>query len=313
MSIDYSKKSSDSYSRYLSADYPVSVYYIDFNQMFMGMVRHHWHQEMEINIVKSGSALFKIGEDTVTVNEGDAVVINADRIHSIIPANDNDCIIVSVLFSPDYIFGSKDSFVTTKYREPISNNYDFPFMVVKKDAASHKAALECINQIVNDNLAKSYGYELITKGSLSKLWIWLLSVKNESRKKVLASVIDEERVKNSILYIHDHYADNLTLESLAENVNLSKSECCRCFKRAAGLTPFEYIMKHRVYVAAMKMQRGDKEAQAINDLAVLVGFNNASYFNKVFRKYIGMTPTAYRDIIKLTHRDSLNPYGIPMS
>lgn len=305
---------SDSYSRYLSSDYPVSVYYIDFSQMFMGNVRHHWHGEMEIDFVKSGNAVFKIGEETVTVNEGNAIIINANRIHSIIPSGDEKLIIVSVLFSPDYIFGSDESFVATKYREPVGNNYDFPYMLVLKDRYTHKTGIECINQILNDNLHKSYGYELITKSNLCKLWIWLLSIKDENAKKKSATlIIDEDRVKQGIMYIHEHYGENLTLETLADNVNLSKSECCRCFKRAADLTPFEYIMKHRIYVAAMKMQRGEKVTESINDLAVAVGFNNASYFNKVFKKYMDITPTRYREIIKLSHRDSLNPYGIPMT
>lgn len=303
----------NSYSEYLSSEYPVNVYYIDFSQMFMGNVRHHWHKEMEIDFVKSGNAIFKIGEEDVLVEEGNAIIINCNRIHTIVPADEKkNCIILSVLFSPDFVFGDNDSFVTTKYREPVGNNYDYPYGLVQKNSISHKNGLKCINQIISDNLNKAYGYELMTKSNLCKLWIWMLGVKGEnSKKNKAASIIDEDRVKQGILYIHEHFGENLTLDTLAENINLSKSECCRCFKRAADLTPFEYIMQHRIYVAAQMMQRGEKVSEVISDLATLVGFNNASYFNKVFRNYIGETPTKYRETIKLSHRDSLNPYGIP--
>ena len=90
---------------------------------------------------------------------------------------------------------------------------------------------------------KSYGYELMTKSNLCKLWIWLLNLKNkDSGNAKQTSIIDENRVKQGILYIHEHYNENITLDTIAENIHLSKSECCRCFKRAASLTPFEYII-----------------------------------------------------------------------
>lgn len=301
------------YSDFLSSEYPVYVYYIDMSQMFMHSVRHHWHGEMEIDFVRNGSASFKIGEESVNLSAGNAIIINSNRIHSISPETD-DCVIVSILFSPDFIFGDNDSFLTAKYKKPVNNNIEFPYCLVNKNIASHNEGLDAISQILNDNLQKSYGYELLTKGNLCKLWLWLLKINPAFKKEQPASLAtDEERVRQGILFIHEHYGENLTLESIADNIHLSKSECCRCFKRTAALTPFEYIMKHRIYISAVKMQRGDKITDSINELAKSVGFNNASYFNKVFKNYTGITPSKFKEEIKLSHRDSLNPFGIPLS
>lgn len=324
--LKYKINDPNSYSQYLSSDYPVNVYYVDFSEMFMGYVRHHWHKEMEIDFVKEGSVLFKIGEEEITVEAGNAIIINSNRIHTIEPIfepiSNNEskdkkkCIMLSILFSTDYIFGEGESFVTAKYREQIANNYDFPYGVIMKNSQSHKQGLACINQILNDNLNKAYGYELMTKSNLCRFWIWMLELAKKdkrSKKKSPIMVVDEDRVKQGILFIHDHINENITLEKLAESVNLSKSECCRCFKRSADLTPFEYIMQHRIYIAAQMMQHGDSKAESINEMAAFVGFNNASYFNKVFKNYMGTTPTKYRESIKLSHRDSLNPFGIPLS
>lgn len=311
LSLDYSL---DSFSQFQSSDYPVNIYYIDFSQMFMGSSRHHWHSDIEIDLIRQGSANFNIGEESITVSEGNAIIINGDRIHSITPTNKENCIIISILFSADFIFGNNDSIFTSKYRDPITLNDCYPFTILLRNNPSHKAGLECINQILNDNMHKSYGYELMTKSNLCKLWIWLLNMKNkDSGNAKQTSIIDENRVKQGILYIHEHYNENITLDTIAENIHLSKSECCRCFKRAASLTPFEYIMKHRIYISARKMQRGEEIANSINELAINVGFNNASYFNKIFKNYIGTTPTKYKETIKLSHRDALNPYGIPMT
>ena len=61
------------------------------------------------------------------------------------------------------------------------------------------------------------------------------------------------------------------------------------------------------------MQRSDPSADTMQSLSDAVGFNNASYYNRIFKKFMGMTPTAYRDIIKKSHRDALNPYGISLA
>lgn len=297
-----------------STDYPVSVYYVDFAHMFMGMVHHHWHSKMEIDYVRTGTAIFKIGEESVSVNAGSAILINNDQIHSIKPENEDETIILSVLFHPDYLFDEKESFLATKYKAPLTSNTDFSYCIFTKDTRVGRNGLECINSIINCNLNKSYGYELMTKSLLCNLWIQLLSLAENSDKKVKSLTrIDEERVKDAIVYIQNNYGKALTLEEIAGSIHLSKSECCRCFKRATNLTPFEYLMFFRIYESAFHMQRSEHGNQSISSLATSVGFNNASYFNKIFKKYLGRTPLQYREEIKKSHRDALNPYGISIA
>ncbi len=88
----------------------------------------------------------------------------------------------------------------------------------------------------------------------------------------------------------------ITLNDIAEAILVSKSECCRCFKRATGLSPFEYLMKYRITESAKYMHR--KSHESISEIAGAVGFNNTSYFNKVFKKFMGCTPTEYRQSLR---------------
>ena len=84
----------------------------------------------------------------------------------------------------------------------------------------------------------------------------------------------------------------LTLDKIADSILVSKSECCRCFKRAIGLTPIEYLMKYRIMESAVRMKQ--KESESISEIAGTVGFNNTSYYSKVFKKMMGCTPSEYR-------------------
>ncbi len=311
----------DFYAEHTNMDFPVGIYYIELKKMYMECVRWQWHQEMEIDFVRSGSAVFEIGEESVTVPAGSAILVNGNRIHSIHSNEPEKCVILSILFHPNYIFDSSRSFLSLKYQEPILSNPDFKFEVFSPDHPWGKRGIDTINSILNINLHKDYGYELMTKSYLCTFWIALLEknrMETARRTKKAPqssplSLMDEERVKDAILYIHTNYAKTIALEDIAESIHVSKSECCRCFKRAMRLTPFEYLMKHRVFESARKMQRNDQSAESIAELATSVGFHNSSYYNKIFRKYLNCTPTQYREEIKKNHRDALSPFGISLA
>lgn len=298
------------YAEHKSKDYPVGVYYVEPEKMIMGDVRLHWHSETEIDYVKQGEAIFNIGEETVKVNEGQAIIINKDRIHSIAKSSSN-CIILSVLFMPDFIFENNNSFLSLKYQNPLNNNSGYLYKIFDRD---NKVGIDCINEILKINLEKKYGYELMTKSLLCHLWLLLLEYnKNIKGKPNELSNIDEQRVKEAIFYIHQNYSRELTLEQIASSIHLSKSECCRAFKRSTHMTPFEYLMRERIFESAIKMQRNDPICSSISELAKSVGFNNASYFNKIFKKYMGNTPIKCREEIQKRHRDYLSPFGISLS
>lgn len=304
------------YEEHTNMDFPVGIYYVELQKMYMECVRWQWHNELEIDYVRSGEAIFEIGEETVRVSAGSAVLVNGNHIHSIHSEQPEKCVILSILFHPDFIFDSSESFLSLKYKEPILTNPDFKFVTFTPASPWGKRGIECINAIINTNLHKNHGYELLTRSYLCNLWIQLLekdAQEMQTKTASVLSVLDEDRVKQAILYIHANYAKPLTLDDIAESIHVSKSECCRCFKRSMRLTPFEYLMKHRIFESARKMQRNEQAADSISSLASSVGFNNSSYYNKIFRKYLHCTPTEYREEIKKNHRDALSPFGISLA
>ena len=52
---------------------------------------------------------------------------------------------------------------------------------------------------------------------------------------------DEEKVRLAIEYIRNNYWENISLEDISNAANISKSECCRSFKRVLKMTPFDYL------------------------------------------------------------------------
>lgn len=301
-------------------DYPVGVYYVEPGKMYMGYVRWHWHEEMEINLVKSGSAEFTIGEEKVIVNEGQALILNCNVFHSIKATDNNNCVLLSLLFNPNILFKDHTTSLASGYLNPVVSSTEHRYLIFDRKDMWGRSALAYLSDIFDANFSQEFGYELITKAYLCQLWVHLLKkyktgplVSSWQKKASVSLSPDEVRIKDAIIYIQQHYTESVTLDDIANSIHVSKSECCRCFKRAVNITPFEYLMRYRILQAADKILQNDRETSSISELASSVGFNNTSYFNKLFKKYFNCTPTEYRKMSKTEHRDQLSPFGLSLT
>ena len=93
-------------------------------------------------------------------------------------------------------------------------------------------------------------------------------------------------------YIRQNYYKKISLDSIAEHVNFSKTYLSRIFKEETGENISMYINKVRIEKAKLLMM--DKSIGLI-DVANLVGFEDQSYFSKVFRSLTGTSPKKYQE------------------
>lgn len=321
MSPSASGTNSHEYAAHVNEEYPIGVYYVEPSKMYMNYVRWHWHEELEINLVKNGTAEFTIGDEKILVNEGQAILLNRNVFHAIRSAGDDSCILLSLLFSPNVLFHNDTSSLAQGYINPVIEDPNLKYAIFDRKDMWGRSVLSYINDIFDANFSQEFGYELATQSALCQLWLLLLkkckhkTVKTAGSKKKKATALspDEARIKDAIVYIQHHYTEPMTLDDIAASIHVSKSECCRCFKRAVNLTPFEYLMHYRVLQAADKILQNDRSTTSISELASSVGFNNTSYFNKLFKKYFNCTPTEYRKMSKTEHRDQLTPFGLSLT
>jgi AraC-like DNA-binding protein len=101
----------------------------------------------------------------------------------------------------------------------------------------------------------------------------------------------EEKIYSVARYIHAHYPEALSLESLASHFCISSSYLSHKFKQVTGFSVTDYIQMTRIRnVQALLINT----QIPITELAEPCGFNSFSQFNRVFRKHIGMSPSTYR-------------------
>jgi AraC family transcriptional regulator len=92
-------------------------------------------------------------------------------------------------------------------------------------------------------------------------------------------------------YIEEHFAERISLATLAQLVRLSPYYFCRAFKQSFGMPPHRYHSSRRIEQAKSLLA---KPASSVTDIGLTVGFSETSSFSAAFRKATGLTPTAYR-------------------
>jgi YesN/AraC family two-component response regulator len=110
------------------------------------------------------------------------------------------------------------------------------------------------------------------------------------RRKRLGS--EARRVARlAMAYIHQHYREPISRKDLADTVKVSQEYLSTCFHRETGVTPSDYLERYRIKQAKRLLETTD---QPITKVAMEVGFYDSSYFGRVFRREVGVTPLAYR-------------------
>ncbi|MNI69328.1 HTH-type transcriptional activator Btr [compost metagenome] len=106
----------------------------------------------------------------------------------------------------------------------------------------------------------------------------------------------EKRLVRVLDYIDEHIQQPITIDQLADLTFLSKDHLIRLFKKHLNETPVSYINRKKIEKAQLMMLADDS---SIQELSFRLGFENISYFNRLFKKVTGETPTGYkRSMIK---------------
>ena len=102
---------------------------------------------------------------------------------------------------------------------------------------------------------------------------------------------DDPRIAEAVQYIFRHYAENITVQELAKRAYLNNNYFSKLFTSQVGITPQQLILRTRIEKAKELLQYTDL---TVGEIAATVGFADALYFSRVFRRHTGMSPSVFR-------------------
>lgn len=273
--------------------FPCSACYSDVRKFITGDIPWHWHEEIEVILIKTGSIHLYLENNDFILNEGDGVFINSNELHYIRVHKGKECILNSIVFNKSLISGEIQSVFEQNFINPIVENRNLSGIAFYKNTSWGQEAAKYIKKAFFQFEKSEFGYEILVREYLSHMWyVMLKNIQDLDLNKKNRNDLNSERIKNILSFVHKNYNKQITLADIAKIVNLSERECLRCFKNTLGISPIQYILKYRISIAA-KMLKENKES--ITSISDAVGFDSPSYFSKIFKRFIGITPTQYRN------------------
>lgn len=250
----------------------------------------HWHPEIELTWVVSGQIEYLVNDKKYLLTEGEGLFCNSNSLHSGYMVDQKDCSYLSVTFHPRFIYGYENSLLQTRYVDFITANEGWHSLMLQKDVDWHQETGRQIQDIYRMSKDPSPDYELRVHLILTGIWLDLyryyrsLPASEQQPQKHLA------RLKEILSYIQEHYTQEITLDEIADHVNICKSECCRFFKKYMKMTIFEYILFLRIQNSLPLLRAGE----SVTRIAGLTGFSTSAYYGQIFKRYMGCSPSRYR-------------------
>ena len=234
---------------------------------------YNTHENIEfLNIVK-GTAKLRYGSEIISMCEGQLITINSHIPHQVFDGKEliYECLIIDKIFSNENGISLEDLHFT-------------PTVVSPK-------AIELFEHITKE-YASTDGFRTaaIRAAVLDFLIFMCRNYSTVQKSDTPAESDTYKRIQVAINYIKDNIDKKITVDDIAAHVRISKYHFLRQFKKVTGSTAVIYINQLRCEYAKQIFRTSDLP---IKEVADMCGFDNCSYFAKIFKQYNGITPRQF--------------------
>lgn len=269
-------------------DFPFNIYPCSIPADFR-QVPVHWHEDMEIIAVKKGRGMVTVDMEPYEAREGEAVVVFPGQLHGISQCSSEVMEYENIIFLPSMLMTDESDLCTYDFLRPMTEGGIRRPLHITDSLPDYGAFMECIRKMDQLCGQKCYAYQMGVKGTL--FWflgliagIWGPGAAGQPRKS-------RERMKRLLEYMEEHYGEKITVEDGAELCFYSNSHFMKYFKQYMGVPFTQYLNEFRLEKAAGMLLTTTEPVTAV---AQRCGFDNISYFNRLFRRKYRKTPGEYR-------------------
>lgn len=250
----------------------------------------HTHDYIEVVYMCSGQTTHIINGQKVVLKEGELLFLSQNARQEIYPAGEND-IAVNFITLPQFY----DNTLT---------------MISDEDTPLKKFIVDCLKNQSSDTPYLLFEVsDILPIQNLVENLIWTLFNGVPNKRKINQTTMgllflqllnytdrlsynnkQEELIIQMLRYIEDHYNDG-SLKALADELHYDFAWLSREIKRRTGKTYIEHVQAKRLSQACYLLKNTDL---GVDDIAEQVGYDNISYFHRLFKKNFGTTPYHYK-------------------
>ena len=242
----------------------------------------HAHPDfVELILICSGSSEYLINDKKRIIHAGDLLIYNAGVVHDEVSGPDLEigsyCIAVGGLHMP----GLRENALIPDNKGSIFST------------GAHFDDLRCLFEMIFRTMRNGAPRaESLAHSLMHALLLEALSVV-DGREGPAEEAVDEPNILGRRIkeYIDIHYCEPITLQNIAEELNISQYYLSHVFKQMSGYSPVQYLLRRRIGEAQTLLITTD---MSITRVAESVGYDTQSYFNLQFTKTVGMPPNKFR-------------------
>ena len=248
----------------------------------------HWHNSVELFAVYEGSLTFIFREKQIRVDCGDFIIINTNELHSVRADEENMSVYVQIPISEFKNYLTADRFISFDKKGKGS--------LAKLDSMQMKDTDQKMMQMIrniydlNGTGAPGHEYEML-RDYYAMMQLLVTAYRQvEADDMLYRSSKALQRLSPITEYIKKHYAEDISLQSLAQLFGYSIEHLSRMFQKYAQINYKSYLSGIRLEHAVEEMETSDK---TIGEIATEVGFSDSRAMSKAFQKKYGMLPSEY--------------------
>ena len=241
--------------------------------------RIHFHPFTEFYFILDGKGKFSIEDRVIDTSKDDFFIINSNVGHSIYSSKEENLVYIS--------FGVDSIFVKNLLNDNDIEEDKYIYKNIEEDQEYFIKSFDIINEEFNSNdiFAQSM--------SNAKASEFVISLLRKFKDEIV--ITNDIKINKQIDYIKNfidnNYSEDIKLESLSKMAYMNKFHLIAEFKQSYRVTPIDYLILKRIEVTKNLLISTN---HSMEEISSIVGFNSQSYFNQVFRKKVGLTPSQFR-------------------
>lgn len=231
----------------------------------------HFHETFCISFIRSGVEKIELEDQFLYSREHSISITNPYEVHAN-PVVDNDA---KVSFDTIYISGELMAHALN------GKSIEFRNRQIQ-NAKINRAFLQLLEELKKSN---SFQTEILLNDFIHQLFPHSQYPENEP-----SLLFQSHYLKELIAYIEQNLEDKIYLDELAKITNLNKFGFAKKFRSLTGMTPMSYVLMKKVFAAKAQINSNCD----LTDLAYSYNFTDMAHFSHSFKKYVGLSPKAYR-------------------